>query len=485
MVANKMAARLLFLFLLGVVAVSGQPCGSRLVILGWAELEFEGGRDYNDGSVCNNPAVTSYCAHLENCPNPPTQPNIVVRGIPLGCNPATGICTSPAPTAVCSTRAFCQNSTLRVDNRTVASIRDPNDPRLGLAYNMGTYTITYAVNGAPATNCLNGSAPGFPATPCQRRLIVRDRTPPTINLSGDAVVRLESGANYSDAGVSAFDIVDGSMPLILDPPCAVNGTRVVGFSGRVCRINLNASSVSASNTIARGNVTITYVASDSSGNQQITRRTLMLSDTIPPTLVANNCSTSPCTLSLPANTRYVDRGATSVDIVDGNITSLISRSIFVNTNVPGTHYVRYNSRDLANNPAPQVWRVITVTDTSFPSLTLLGSPNVTVEGATPYVEQLAVAFDDVDGEITDRITTDITLRTNLPCTRNCGVNGRSATFVSVCVCVCVVSLFCCVCVSLLVFVCVCVCVCVVSGACRFSLRLLVLLTPLSFCVCPP
>jgi len=96
---------------------------------------------------------------------------------------------------------------------------------------LGTYTITYNVSDA------NGNA----AVEVTRTVNVVDTTVPVITLTGDAIVTIEVGSTYTDAGATANDNYDGDI------------------SSSIVTVNNVDTSV-------LGTYTITYNVSDANGN---------------------------------------------------------------------------------------------------------------------------------------------------------------------------------------------------------------------------
>lgn len=70
--------------------------------------------------------------------------------------------------------------------------------------NPGTYTVTYDVV----------DTAGNPAPQVTRTVIVADRTPAVITLSGSSAVSVTRGTSYIDAGASWTDAIDGSGTLV-------------------------------------------------------------------------------------------------------------------------------------------------------------------------------------------------------------------------------------------------------------------------------
>ena len=80
--------------------------------------------------------------------------------------------------------------------------------------------------------------------------------------------------------------------------------------------------------------------------------------------------------------------------------------------------IAYNVSDTAGNQATPVTRTVTVmpaatvTDTTPPTITLLGSATLSIAFGTVYTDTGATASDDTDGNITASITTTITFAGN-------------------------------------------------------------------------
>ena len=227
----------------------------------------------------------------------------------------------------------------------------------------GTYTIRYnAVDSA-----------GNHATEVTRTVIVSDTTSPVITLTGDAVVNIEVGENYDDAGATATDTNDG-----------------------VLTVTESGDTV---NTNVPGTYTIRYNAVDSAGNHatEVTR-TVIVSDTTSPIITL----TGDAVVNIEVGENYDDAGATATDTNDGVLTVTESGDT-VNTNVPGTYTIRYNAVDSAGNHATEVTRTVIVSDTTSPVITLIGSNNIQIYEGIPYYDAGATAIDNGTDDLTDSI----------------------------------------------------------------------------------
>lgn len=150
---------------------------------------------------------------------------------------------------------------------TVSGSVDVNTP--------GTYTLTYN-----ATDAAGNAAP-----PVTRTVTVVDTIKPVITLNGASAVTVECHTSYTDEGATASDSCDSGVP--------------VSVTGSV-------------DVETPGTYTITYNASDDSGNQAVTvTRTVTVVDTIAPTITLKNVNIS----FWPPNHNY--KTVTVADLVQG------------------------------------------------------------------------------------------------------------------------------------------------------------------------
>jgi len=242
---------------------------------------------------------------------------------------------------------------------------------------LGSYLVTFDVNDSS-----NNSATQVTRT--VNVLAAPDTTPPVITILGNNPETVEAGTNYSDAGATAQDDVDGDITASI----IVNDT------------------VDA-NTI--GTYTVMFDVNDSSGNpaQQV-NRTVNVVDTTPPVITLNGVD--PVTIEV--GTPYNDDGANASDNYDGDLTGSITVSNPVDTSTLGTYTVTYDVADSSGNNATQVTRTVNVVDTTVPLITLNGVDPVTLEVGTPYIDDGANASDNYDGDLTPNIVTVNPVDTN-------------------------------------------------------------------------
>ena len=242
----------------------------------------------------------------------------------------------------------------------------------------GSYVVTYNVS----------DAAGNAAAQLTRTVNVVDTTPPVITLAGANPQTLEVLSAYTELSATASDTLDGD----------VTGSIVI-----------DASSV---DTSTPGAYAVTYNVTDAAGNAaaQVTR-TVNVQDTTPPiiTLIGAN----PQLIEAPDP--YGELGATASDSLDGDLTAaIVVNASAVDTSTPGSYLVTYNVSDAAGNPAAQVTRTVTVTDTGNPIITLIGAATVSHEAATLYSDAGATANDAVDGDLSASITLAGTVDVNVP-----------------------------------------------------------------------
>ena len=191
-----------------------------------------------------------------------------------------------------------------------------------------------------------------------------DTIPPVVTLNGSSSVTVERGGVYTEDGAEAFDLASGNL--------------TVSISGTV-------------NTDVVGTYTLTYSATDASGNSASVTRTINVVDTTDPviTVVGDN----PATVELGAT--YTDAGATAVDFGES---INVATSGTVNTDVVGTYILTYTATDASGNSSTAT-RTVNVVDTTAPAVTVTGDATVTVELGGTYTESGATAT-DASGTVT-------------------------------------------------------------------------------------
>ncbi|WP_224370829.1 immunoglobulin-like domain-containing protein [Hyalangium versicolor] len=232
----------------------------------------------------------------------------------------------------------------------------------------GSYTIAYSATDASGNTGTSASS---------RTVTVSDTLAPTLTLNGPAVQGLECGAAYADPGASASD------------QCAGNLTSSIQKSGAV-------------NNKALGTQTLHYSVSDGRGHSDAKDRTVVVSDTLAPSLTLLGALSQ----QVQCGSAYVDPGASASDVCAGDISGSIVRTGSVNTGAVGSYTLGYAVADPSGNSATAATaRSVSVIDTLAPSISLLGSATQTVEcsASYSYEDPGATASDVCAGNLTAAI----------------------------------------------------------------------------------
>ena len=115
------------------------------------------------------------------------------------------------------------------------------------------------------------------------------------------------------------------------------------------------------------------------------------------TLIGPNPFTVEC------HTPYSEPGATATDLCAGDLTNAIVKTGSVNPNLVGVYTVRYNVSDPSGNPSVELTRIVTVVDSTPPTISLIGASPVSVECHSTFVDPGATANDICAGELTGSI----------------------------------------------------------------------------------
>lgn len=188
--------------------------------------------------------------------------------------------------------------------------------------------------------------------------VTNDITKPVITLIGSNPDSLEQGYTYNEKGATAFDLADG---------------------------NISASIISNNNlnNMVVGSYQVTYDVKDSAGNKadQVVRTVMVTDDITPPALALNGSTVEKVLVKVP----YVDKGYTSNDKVDGNITAGVLVTGVVNINKLGSYPLTYTSTDKAGNSSI-LNRTVQVIDTLAPVITLSGKDTLKLNCNDVYAD---------------------------------------------------------------------------------------------------
>jgi uncharacterized repeat protein (TIGR01451 family) len=196
------------------------------------------------------------------------------------------------------------------------------------SFPLGATTVTWTVT----------DTSGHTATSNQVVTVV-DVTKPVITLSGANPLTWECHVPFVEPGATATDACDTSVPV------NVSGT-----------VNVNIV----------GTYTLTYNASDDSGNAAVARtRTVNVVDTTAPVVTLNGASS----VTVECHTGYSDAGASATDSCSP--TTSLSSTSDVNVNAPGTYHVVWKATDPSGNMGTAT-RTVVVVDTTPPVITTNG-----------------------------------------------------------------------------------------------------------------
>lgn len=109
-------------------------------------------------------------------------------------------------------------------------------------------------------------------------------------------------------------------------------------------------------------------------------------------------------MAVEQGTEFTDPGATASDETDGTVSVSVSGSVDANT--AGTYTLTYTASDAAGNEA-SAQRVVTVADTTSPTIQLNGESAITLVEGNAYSEPGASASDSVDGQLAVVITGEV------------------------------------------------------------------------------
>ena len=189
----------------------------------------------------------------------------------------------------------------------------------------------------------------------------------------------QAGTVYTDASVTANDAVDGSVTVNSD----------------ISATNPNISVL--------GTYTITYTATDSSGNVSTATRVVNVVDTTGPTITLTEHSTlgGVETVNIQTGQTYVDPGATATDNYDAGAINVTTTSNNVDTSALGAYTVSYQAQDSLGNTTTSS-RTVNVVDTTTPVMNLIGSNAINVNIDGTYTE-LGVTITDNGNDVSSNV----------------------------------------------------------------------------------
>lgn len=193
---------------------------------------------------------------------------------------------------------------------------------------IGDYVITYNYSDSSGNEALEVT----------RTISIVDLTPPIIIIYGEALVIVEVGTEYVEAGAYATDNYDESCGDVV-------------ISGEV-------------DTSVLGEYFISYNYTDDSGNsaEEVLRSVKVVDTTVPTIFLIGDSE-----ITIEAGYSYEELGAYVTDNYD-HVFDEVTITGAVNTSQVGVYQVTYNYTDSNNNAAIEVVRIVIVQDTTPPEL---------------------------------------------------------------------------------------------------------------------
>jgi len=197
---------------------------------------------------------------------------------------------------------------------------------------------------------------------------------PIITLTSENPITIYQNQSFVAPSISAIDDEDGDI------------TDQIIITGTV-------------DTSLIGNYTINYNVTDSEGlaADEVSLTVNIIAD-IPPalTLIGED------PLTVLQGQPYIEPGATAIDVEDGDISTAISITGSVDTNIPGAYILTYRVTDSFGNTS-EINRTVNVTENLKPTITINGESSITVYQFANFSEPSVTASDLEDGNLTSLI----------------------------------------------------------------------------------
>jgi len=213
-------------------------------------------------------------------------------------------------------------------------------------------------------------------------------TIPVIILNGDNIENVVAGVPYVDEGATAFDQFEGNLT---DKIVVKNS------------VDINTP----------GTYYVTYNVTDKNGakSEQVFRTVVVVVDKSRPTITVKG--DNPALVEI--NSRYVDEGATAVDLIQGDLTDQIVVNNPVNTHVVGkyivTYKVTYKVLNEGNQTAVATREVIVL---KAPTIILHGPNPIQIDAFQKLKLQQPSGSDSYDGNISNKIVVNNPVNINKP-----------------------------------------------------------------------
>ena len=192
---------------------------------------------------------------------------------------------------------------------------------------------------------------------------------PIVKVKGESIVELEYGANYNDAGITAYTkFKDISDSIVIENPVDISKV---------------------------GTYDITYKVPYKNDFKVYTRK-VIIKDTAVPTITLNGDEN----FELEFGKEYQEPGFKAEDGYDGNLTDNVKVEKVDTEN--GNYDMHYIVEDSSKNRAEKI-RHIKITDSTAPVIKLKGNSFLAISIGAKYEEQGATAKDNKDGDLSSKI----------------------------------------------------------------------------------
>ena len=208
-------------------------------------------------------------------------------------------------------------------------------------------------------------------------LVVKDSTPPVIELISDPYHYTNPTHQYEEEGYSAKDNHDGDI------------------TSSVIRQEMDGK--------------VIYTATDCSGNTTTVERVIQYKDVIAPVIVLQGEQE----MTLDYGAEYVEPGFTATDECDGDITASVEVKGETNSQEPGEYTYIYTVADSSGNIGT-ITRIVRVLDVSGPNIILSGGRQLYLKIGSTYAEKGYQAIDNKDGDLTAQVSVSGTVDTTRP-----------------------------------------------------------------------
>lgn len=235
----------------------------------------------------------------------------------------------------------------------------------------GTYKVTYTV-----TNNLG-------KTTTNERTVVVYVPNPVIQINGDNPTFIYKNQTYIEAGATATDELDGDLTS-----------------------NIVIDTTALKNTVA-GTYKIKYSVKNSEGGVGTAERSVIVKKSLTEILLNGED-----TVTLIKGSNYTDPGYTAKDEVDGDVTSKVVVSfVGLNLNKVGTYTIKYTYTN-SGGDYYEVKRTVIVRNPKV-EIAVNGDKNINLPIGSPYIDEGAIATDELLGDISSKIVVTTNLNTNV------------------------------------------------------------------------